>query len=100
MKNLFNEIDKAMESLEVRNEATIKQRVVVPLFLEKIGYHASKSVYEKTLGRDSVDIFIDNKMIVETKAHLTNMTLYHKFRLTISLILSTTESKMKSRAGV
>lgn len=70
MNNLFHKINKEMETLEVRNEATIKQRVVVPLFLEKIGYHASKSVYEKTLGRDSVDIFIDNKMIVETKAHI------------------------------
>lgn len=68
MKKLLKNINDRIEALEVKNEATIRQQVVVPIFLQNMGYDLQKFTYEENYKLEKTDIFIDNKLIVETKA--------------------------------
>lgn len=71
MKDMFDCLKSEMESLKLKNEATIKNRVVVPLFLKKIGYSSLQDNYEEYTEKDRSDIILDNIIVIEVKSHIT-----------------------------
>ena len=68
---MFDCINAEMESLKYKNEATITSRVIVPLFLYKMGYSSLEYNYQTNVEKDRLDIILDDIFVIEVKSHIT-----------------------------